>query len=164
MWMKLNLPEKSGQRYKTKTSELFYLKGEEADTFMVSSGVVGWAPHMTQWERTCLPCRKLKRCGFSLWIGKSPWRRKWQPFPVLLPGKFHGQRSLMGYIAHGVAKILTQLGMHAPHRRQRRIQFSKANLLSKMLISSPQTWNAGTVDWKSVRGHWQWLVKWVEYQ
>ena len=87
MWVKLNLPEKSGQRYKTKTSELFYLKGEEADTFMVSSGVVGWAPHMTQWERTCLPCRKLKRCGFSLWIGKSPWRRKWQPFPVLLPGK-----------------------------------------------------------------------------
>ena len=26
-----------------------------------------------------------------------PWRRKWQPTPVLLPGKFHGQRSLVGY-------------------------------------------------------------------
>ena len=24
------------------------------------------------------------------------WRRKWQPTPVLLPGKFHGQRSLAG--------------------------------------------------------------------
>ena len=26
-----------------------------------------------------------------------PWRRKWQPTPVLLPGKFHGWRSLVGY-------------------------------------------------------------------
>ena len=25
------------------------------------------------------------------------WRRKWQPIPVFLPGKFHGQRSLAGY-------------------------------------------------------------------
>ena len=28
---------------------------------------------------------------------EDPWRRKWQPTPVLLPGKFHGQRSLVGY-------------------------------------------------------------------
>ena len=26
-----------------------------------------------------------------------PWRRKWQPTPELLPEKFHGQRSLVGY-------------------------------------------------------------------
>ena len=30
--------------------------------------------------------------------GRSPWRRKWQPTPVLLPGKSHGRRSLVGYI------------------------------------------------------------------
>ena len=29
--------------------------------------------------------------------GKIPWRRKWQPTPVLLPEKFHGQRSLVSY-------------------------------------------------------------------
>ena len=29
--------------------------------------------------------------------GRSPWRRKWQPTPVFLPGKSHGQRSLVGY-------------------------------------------------------------------
>ena len=29
--------------------------------------------------------------------GRSPWRRKWQPTPVLLPAKFHGLRSLVGY-------------------------------------------------------------------
>ena len=31
------------------------------------------------------------------WVGKIPWRRKWLPTPVLLPGKSHGQRSLAGY-------------------------------------------------------------------
>ena len=35
--------------------------------------------------------------GFSPWAGKIPWSRKWQPAPVCLPGKFHGQRSLAGY-------------------------------------------------------------------
>ena len=28
---------------------------------------------------------------------EDPWRRKWQPTPVLLPGKSHGRRSLVGY-------------------------------------------------------------------
>ena len=32
-----------------------------------------------------------------IWVGKIPWRKKWQPTPVLLPGKSHGQRSLAGY-------------------------------------------------------------------
>ena len=30
-------------------------------------------------------------------MGKIPWKRKWQPTPVFLPGEFHGQRSLAGY-------------------------------------------------------------------
>ena len=30
-------------------------------------------------------------------VGKIPWRRKWQPTPIFLPGKYHGQRSLVGY-------------------------------------------------------------------
>ena len=34
--------------------------------------------------------------GFDPQVGKIPWRRKWQPTPVLLPGKFHGWRSLVG--------------------------------------------------------------------
>ena len=31
------------------------------------------------------------------WVGKIPWRRKWQPTPVFLPGEFHAQRSLAAY-------------------------------------------------------------------
>ena len=35
------------------------------------------------------------------WVGKIPWRRKWQPTPVFLPGKFHGQRSQVDYSIQG---------------------------------------------------------------
>ena len=33
--------------------------------------------------------------------GKIPWRRKWQPTAVFLPGESHGQRSLAGYSPSG---------------------------------------------------------------
>ena len=39
-------------------------------------------------------CRK---CGFDHGAGKIPWRMKWQPAPIFLPGESHGQRSLAGY-------------------------------------------------------------------
>ena len=35
-----------------------------------------------------------RRCRFNPWVRKIPWRRKWQPTPVFLPEKSHGQRSL----------------------------------------------------------------------
>ena len=37
-----------------------------------------------------------RRCRFDLWVGKIPWRRKWQPTLVFLPRKPHGQGSLVG--------------------------------------------------------------------
>ena len=50
--------------------------------------------------RICLQCRRLR---FDSWVRKIPWRRKWQPTPVFLPGESHGQRSLAATV-HGVAK------------------------------------------------------------
>ena len=41
-------------------------------------------------------CRCGRRC-FDPWVGKMPWRRKWQPTAVSLLGESHGQRSLVGY-------------------------------------------------------------------
>ena len=35
------------------------------------------------------------------WVRKIPWSRKWQPTPVVLPGKFHEQKSLTGYSPWG---------------------------------------------------------------
>ena len=47
-------------------------------------------------ESTC-QWRRSRRCRFDPWVEKIPWRRKWQPTPVFLPGKSQGQRSLAGY-------------------------------------------------------------------
>ena len=47
------------------------------------------------------PAFQYKRCGLKPWVGKIPWRRKWQPSPVFLPGESHGQRSLAGYSSLG---------------------------------------------------------------
>ena len=54
---------------------------------------------MAQWVKNPLQYR---RSGFSLWIGKIPWRREWEPTPVFLPGESHGQRSLAGYRPWGL--------------------------------------------------------------
>ena len=51
-------------------------------------------------ETTC-QCRRYRRPRFDPWVGKIPWRRKWQPTPVFLPGESHGQRSLEGYSPWG---------------------------------------------------------------
>ena len=40
--------------------------------------------------------RSLRRLEFDPWIGKLSSSRKWQPTLVFLPGKSHGQRSLVG--------------------------------------------------------------------
>ena len=44
-------------------------------------------------ESTC----QFRRLRFDLWVTKIPWRRKWQPTVGFLPGKSHGQRSLVGH-------------------------------------------------------------------
>ena len=47
---------------------------------------------------TSLVAQRVKRRpGFNPWVRKIPWRRKWQPIPVFLPGESHGRRSLVGY-------------------------------------------------------------------
>ena len=51
--------------------------------------------------RICLQCRRHGRWRYDPWVGKIPWRRKWQPTPVFLPEKSHGQRSLVGYSPRG---------------------------------------------------------------
>ena len=55
----------------------------------------------TSGKEPAYQCRRLKRCGFDHWVGKVPWRSKWQPTPVFLPGEFHGQSSLVGYSPWG---------------------------------------------------------------
>ena len=59
--------------------------------FKTIAGLPWW---LSGKESTC-QCRGY---GFSPWVRKIPWGREWQPTPVFfLPGKPHGQRSLVGY-------------------------------------------------------------------
>ena len=44
--------------------------------------------------------------------GKIPWRRKWQPTPVFLPGESHGRRSLVGYSPRGRKELDTTEQLH----------------------------------------------------
>ena len=47
------------------------------------------------------PACQCRRGRFDPWVRKSPWRRKWQPTPVFLPGESHEERSLAGYDPRG---------------------------------------------------------------
>ena len=63
-----------------------------ADIFKL--GVSGLISLVAQMVKNLLQCRRPR---FDPWVGKIPWRRKWQPAPVFLPG----QRSLTRYSPWG---------------------------------------------------------------
>ena len=66
-----------------------------------SWNTIFWTTGLLWWLRRYSVCLQCGRPGFDPWVRKIPWRRKWQSTPVLLPGKSHGQRSLVGYSPWG---------------------------------------------------------------
>ena len=63
--------------------------------------VIKWLPRWLNGKESTCQCRRCRRYVFDLWVGKIPWGRKWKATPLFLPGKFHGQRSLVGYSPRG---------------------------------------------------------------
>ena len=53
------------------------------------------------WELSAKDCLPMQEMWVRSLVGTFPWRRKWQPAPVFLPGKSHGQRNLAGYSPRG---------------------------------------------------------------
>ena len=51
-------------------------------------------------ESAC-QCRRHKRLRFNPWVRKILWNREWQPMPVFMVRKFHGQRDLAGFSPWG---------------------------------------------------------------
>ena len=49
---------------------------------------------------------------FDVWVGKIPWRRKWQPTPLSLSGKSHGQGNLVDYRPWGHRESDTTARLH----------------------------------------------------
>ena len=70
---------------------------QQQTSFYPTKGTLGLPKWLSGQESTC-QCR---RCGFNLWVEKVTWRRAWQPTPVFLPGKSHGQRNLADYSPWG---------------------------------------------------------------
>ena len=73
-------------------------------------------PRWHSGEESACQCKRHKRCRFDPWVGKIAWRRKWQPTPVLLPGKSQGQRSLAATV-QGVAQSRTRQRTHTHTHR-----------------------------------------------
>ena len=63
------------------------------------SGRTSWASLVLRLQTVCQQCGKR---GFDPSVGKTPWKRAWQPTPGFLPGESHGQRSLAGYSPWGL--------------------------------------------------------------
>ena len=70
--------------------------------FLFCTQLNSWASLVVQ------TVKSLPIVQFDPWVGKIPWRRKWQSIPVSLPGKFHGREAWQAII-HEVAKNWTQL-------------------------------------------------------
>ena len=60
-------------------------------------------------------CRRHKNCVFDPLVGTILWSRKWQPTPVFLPGKFHGQTSLVDFSSWGSKELVTTKHAHTCH-------------------------------------------------
>ena len=84
-----------------------FIGGEEAlmtpecGSDLIRAIALGRLPWWLSGKKIHLQCRSHRRPGFDPWARKIPWRRKWQPTPVFLPGDFCGQRSLVGYSPWG---------------------------------------------------------------
>ena len=77
----------------------------------IACGLPRW--HSSK-ESTC-QSKRSRRHRFDPWARKTPWRRKWQLTPVFSPGKFHRQRSLVGYNPWDHKELDTTKGLNT-HR------------------------------------------------
>ena len=95
-------------------------------------------------ESTC----QYRKSRFKTWVRKIPWRRKWQPSSVFLPGKSHEQRSLAGY-SPWVHKRVGQ-GLATK-------QWQKPHLLCIYFIPGPVMNETRFLLLRSCQSHW---VEW----
>ena len=127
-------------------------------------------------ESTC-QCRRRKQRKFDPWMGKIPWRRKWWPIPIFLPGESH--RGTWQATVHRIAKTQTRLSTHAGNRsnmprgaakKRKRFPHSWAPLLS-VLESVASVMNGFSPCWRqtqcaqhsqfSLQCSNRWLILWV---
>ena len=111
---------------------------------------ITWASLVAQKVKR-LPAMQETR--FDPWVRKIPWGRKWHPTPVLLPGKSHGQRSLVGYSPWDHKELDTTERLH--------VSFTWKKLyLSKLRPERAKSWllKKFTIGW--MVGKWMLIKSW----
>ena len=67
-----------------------------SDFFSFHSFDLLFPPVVLVVKNTLADAGDTRDAGYNPWVGMIPWRRKWKPCTVFLPGESHGQRSLVG--------------------------------------------------------------------
>ena len=111
-----------GSKCRTPTSGLSHPRAKELGISLHLPSVIGWVLLVvvgfsggTSGKEPACQCRTHKETGYNPWAGKIPWRRKWQPTPVFLPGESMDRGACWATV-HGVTKSwrwLMQLSTHA---------------------------------------------------
>ena len=69
------------------------------------SNIPSWLFKWHSGKATAYQWRRCRTHGFGPWVRKISWRRKWQPTPVFLLGKSHGEGNLAGYNPWGSKRV-----------------------------------------------------------
>ena len=111
------------------------------------------------WKSVLFRCNQVKMMSYWIWGVFSwpfPWRRKWQPTPVFLPGESHGRRSLVGYSPWGRKELDTTERLH----------FTFTSLCSSLLFTAKKKKIEAVADKKMnhpqqngiQKEHWPWYL------
>ena len=95
----LGYPPKSMQR--RGQTVLYYKESEQIEDFLTMIGATHCSLQLMETKIYKDIRNRANRAANCPWVGKIPWRRAWQTTSGFLPGKSHGQRSLLGYSPWG---------------------------------------------------------------
>ena len=123
---------------------------------LISVSTIWWCPcvessrcnqtstELPRWhggKESACQSRRHKRRGFSHWVEKIPWRRKWQPTPVFLPGEVHIQRCLAVCSSRGCKKSDMTKHAHNTHTHSNFLLSSVSNLESTAHQQVSSAWS-----------------------
>ena len=112
-WGPSDTPGRTGKIWEDGEKEEGQVEGpiiSEMQKCAAFKGCLGLPKWLSGKESTC-QSRRCRRHRFDPRVGKIPWRRKWQPTPVFLPGEFHN-RGAWWTAVHEVAESQTCLSTH----------------------------------------------------
>ena len=111
----------------------------------LTSGKKLGLPRWLSGKESACQCR---RWVFNPWVWKIPWRRKWQPAIVFLPGKSHRQKSLVDFCPWGHKRVRHSLTTKQQQQQQQQIRMAlypvkKLNCYEESSCISLEGWEMG---------------------